>query len=324
MTLTQPYVETVLGPVTAENLGHIQPHEHVYIVNTIDQLHCEEIRINNLPASMEELKMYHAAGGGTVVDANPLATGRDVAALRDASRVSGVHIIATTGYHLKKFYPKDHWIWTTPVEKLTALFADEIENGMYQDGCYSWPEIRTPAKAGLIKAMITAEGIEDPLVARWLTAAGRAARETGTSIMVHTELGQNVMGAIHLLKDEIGVPAEKILICHVDRQTKDLSVHEEVAKTGVFLEYDTTTLFGFHNANDELVLLRYMIDHGYLGQLLLSTDPTVDRLKSYGAPVGMDYILTQLIPLMKTTGFSQEEIQQICQINPVRALTKWK
>ena len=90
--------ESVLGTITEKEMGHTQPHEHVYIVGTIDQIRCKEICINNFPASMEELKLYKEAGGSAVVDANPLATGRDALALKDLSRLTGVQILATTGY----------------------------------------------------------------------------------------------------------------------------------------------------------------------------------------------------------------------------------
>ena len=43
------FFESVLGTITEEEMGHTQPHEHVYIVNTIDQIRCKEICINNFP-----------------------------------------------------------------------------------------------------------------------------------------------------------------------------------------------------------------------------------------------------------------------------------
>ena len=98
--------ESVLGTITEKEMGHTQPHEHVYIVGTIDQIRCKEICINNFPASMEELKLYKEAGGSAVVDANPLATGRDALALKDLSRLTGVQILATTGYHIPNFIQK--------------------------------------------------------------------------------------------------------------------------------------------------------------------------------------------------------------------------
>ena len=315
--------ETVLGTVSEEEMGHTQPHEHIYIVGTIDQIRCEDICINNFPASAEELKMYRGAGGGAVADANPLATGRDVLALRDLSRLTGTPIIATTGFHIPKFYPEDHWIWSTSSEKLADLFADEIENGMYQDGTWYWPEYQTKCRAGLIKSMIDKNGLDNPQTVKLLTAAGLAAVRTGTPLMLHTE-GVDVLETVDLLAGKLGVPEKKILVCHVDRQAEDYSVHEAVADTGVYMEYDTITLFEYHNVESEIRLLRHMADRGYLDQLLLSTDPTTDRLKNYRGTVGMDYILTEFIPLLKLNGFSDEEVHRMTHENPWSALSKYR
>ncbi|MBS6395915.1 MAG: phosphotriesterase [Clostridiales bacterium] len=314
--------ETVLGQVSEDEMGHTQPHEHIYIAGTIDQIRCKEICINNFPASMEELKLYRRAGGKTIVDANPLATGRDALALRDLSRLTQVNIIASTGYHIPKFYPEQHWIWDVTAERLSDLFADEIENGMYQDGTWYFPEYRTDCKAGVVKAMIDYNGLKNPQTVKLLTAAGLAAKRTGTSLMLHTE-GVDVLEAIDFLAGKLGIPEKKLLICHVDRQTKDYTVHEMVAKTGVYLEYDTITLFEFHNAASEIELLHHMIENGFLNQLLISTDPTTDRLKSYYGTVGMDYILTEFIPLLEQRGFSKEKIFQITHANPWAALSKF-
>lgn len=311
--------QTVLGTISEEKLGHCQPHEHIYIVGTIDQERCPLICMNNLPFSADELKLYAQKGGKTVVDANPLATGRDALALQDISRLSGVNIIATTGYHIPKFYPENHWIWTENEEALEEMFASEITEGMYLGGFYEKPEYRTKIRAGLIKAMITHDGMQDEWNKRCLRAAGRAAKRTGASIMVHTE-GKDELEMIDLLAGKIGVDTGSILVCHVDRQVEDLKRHEEIASTGVFMEYDTITLFQFHNNADELHMLRHMMDKGYTDQILISTDPETDRMKAYGSKVGIDYILEHFLPLMRQGGFTEEEITAITRTNPARAL----
>ena len=130
-------IQTVKGRIEACDLGHCQPHEHVYIVETVALYDQPQLRISNLPASMKELERYKAAGGCSVVDVQPIATGRDPLALLDASCKTGVNIIASTGYHIPFFYEKSHWIYTEEETALTALFVNEIQNGMYFGGCYS-------------------------------------------------------------------------------------------------------------------------------------------------------------------------------------------
>lgn len=314
------YFTSVTGDVEISEMGVCQPHEHVYIVETPALTTNPLIRLCNLEASIRELKLYKKAGGRTLVDANPLATGRDALALQTASRVSGVQIIATTGYHIPSFYQKNHWIWTMGEEELTELFTSELVKGMYQGGHYEVPEHQTEIRAGLVKAMLTEEGVSGRTEVL-LRAASRAAIAGGASLMLHTEYGKGALDAIQLLL-ELGLSAERILICHVDRQVEDYGIHEAIADTGVYLEYDTITLFEFHNNISEVKLLRHMVDRGHLGQILLSTDPTVDRLKSYGGNVGMDYILTQFAPLLLEFGFTEEMIRVLNQENPARALKR--
>ena len=311
-------IETVTGQVDERHIGHCQPHEHVYITQTPALLTNPELRLNNLAASIEELKLYKKAGGDTLADANPLATGRDALALKTASEVSGVQIIACTGFHIPVFYTKDHWIWNTPGDALEELFVRELTEGMFLGGCYGWPHYQTDIKAGFVKAMLTEEGVGGRTEIL-LKAAGRAAARTGSPLMLHTEYGKGAVDAVRLLGEQ-GLAPEKILICHVDRQTEDLTIHEQIARTGVFMEYDTITLFEFHDNESEIKMLRHMIDRGFLDQILISTDPTADRLKAYGGKVGMDYIPGTFIPVLRKNGFTEKEIHRITRENPVRAL----
>jgi phosphotriesterase-related protein len=315
-------ITTVLGDITAEKLGFCQPHEHVYIVETPALLTHEELRISNLPASIEELKQYRAAGGNSLVDAQPIATGRDARALEEASLVSGVSIIASTGYHIPIFYNSEHWIWKADEDKLAELFADELSHGMYLGGCFGWPKYQTNIRAGIVKAMITDERVTGRAEVL-LRAAGTAAANAGAALMLHTEYGKGAIDALNLL-DKLGLPPERVLICHVDRQAEDYTIHEEIAASGANLEYDTITLFEFHDNESEVKLILNMIEKGYLNQLLISTDPTADRLRNYGGKVGMDYIHTTFLPKLKAAGISNEQILQIIKNNPANILQKIK
>ena len=64
-----------------------------------------------------------------------------------------------------------------------------------------------------------------------------------------------------------------------------------------------------------------MIDEGFLNQLLISTDPTTDRMKKYSGTVGIDYILTQLIPLLELSGFSEDDFFKMTHLNTWNAVS---
>lgn len=315
-----PMVTTVLGDIPVADLGHCQPHEHVYIGDTIAQATHPELCCSNFSATLAELALYRAAGGVSVVDAQPLGAGREARLLRDAAALTGVAIVASTGYHVPFFYPDGHWIFTASEERLTELFVEELEQGMYLGGSYDWPWLRTEVRAGVIKAMLTNIGVEGRSVVL-LRAAARAAVRSGAPVLLHTERGVGAVAAVELLAG-LGVAPERVMVCHLDRQTEDMGVHLAVAATGAYLEYDTITLFEHHDNAAEIRLIRRMIEAGYLERILLATDSTRDRLKSYGAAVGMDYILTSFIPLLRLSGFPEEWITAMCVDNPRRALQR--
>lgn len=315
------FVTTVLGDIASARLGHCQPHEHVYINGTVALATRPELRLTDFCRSLRELELYRRAGGDSLVDAQPLAAGRDALALRDASRLSGVAVVACTGYHLPFFYPEGHWIFTDSEDCLADLFLSELTTGMYLGGGFDRPDPRTDIRAGVVKCALTETGVSGRSESL-LRAAGRAAAGAGAPILLHTERGVGAVDAVRLLGD-LGLPPERIMICHVDRQVADYGVHEAIADTGAYLEYDTITLFEHHDNAGEIRLIEHMVGRGHLERILLATDPTADRLKSHGSPVGMDYLLTGFLPLLRVSGFTDSMIDTLCRVNPARALARF-
>ena len=317
-------ITTVLGDIDSSKLGHCQPHEHVYILEIPAVRDDTTAWLNNLPRTVEELKAYKEVGGASIMDPQPVGTGRDAQALKTISKLSGVHIIGCTGYHIPYLYTEDHWVFSAPEDELVDLFVDEIENGMYLSGCYEYPTYQTDIRAGGIKAMLLAEGIHsmDGKVEHMLRATGRAAVKTGTPLMIHTEYGQGVQEALDLLEG-VGLPLEHVIICHVDRREMDFSVPRDILKRGAYLEIDSVDLFGEEYTDYEVALMRDMIESGYEDQLLCATDSMADRMKSYGGKYGIDFILTYFLPKLAEAGISQEVLHKIMVSNPARALARF-
>ena len=74
--------------------------------------------------------MAAAAGLRAVVDAQPCGAGRNVVKLAEVSRRTGIQIVCSTGLHLRKYYPPDHWRDRLGAEQLAAIFREEIEQGI--------------------------------------------------------------------------------------------------------------------------------------------------------------------------------------------------
>lgn len=300
-------LQSVLGALSADTLGHFQPHEHLFVSPTPGTDRFPALLVNDLDRSIAEVRRYLAAGGDGFLDAQPIDAGRNAAALKQIAETTGARIVASTGYHLPHFYPADHWLHRESEEQLLARFADELANG-----CVECRAVRP----GAVKAALGREGLDARARVK-LAAAARAAAGADVPIVIHTEKGIGGVEAVELCRS-LGVEARRILVCHVDRQAEDFAPHDAIAATGCMLEYDTIGRFKYHDDASEIRLLRHMIDGGHLHQLLLSLDTTNQRLSSYGGEIGLDYLLTTFLPALRAAGFREDEISALTVENPRR------
>lgn len=308
-----PTVETVLGPVAADALGHCQLHEHLFVRQTPAAKMNPALRIDDEEKSALELRDYRAAGGGAILDAQPVGAGRDAAALRRISRESGVAVVTVTGYHRPMFYPAGHWIFTEDEDALSARFLSELTAGVSDGGA------RLPCRAGAVKAALGPEGPvgRDEALLR---AAAKAAAKGNAPLLMHTEAGAGAVKAVALC-GRMGLPPSRVLVCHLDRQAEDFRPHEAVAATGAYLEYDTIGRFKYHDDASEILLILHMLERGYQDRLLLSLDTTARRLRRYGGEIALTYLLEEFLPRLERSGAPPPVLRALTRENPARALS---
>lgn len=312
-------VKTVKYDMLSSKLGYCQSHEHLFIADGPSARLVPALRIDDFDKTVLELNTYKNFGGVSIVDAQPIGCGRMAESLYKASVSSGINIIASTGFHKLIYYPEEHWIHTMDESKLLYLFKSEIENGMYINCDNALPTDRISAKAGIIK---TASDLAGPTgtYRRLFNAAAEASRETGVPILSHIEACKGALEQVQIFNDH-GVPLDSIILCHIDRKLDDFAAQFEIAKTGVYLEFDTIGRFKYHSDEEEAAFIVKMVEHGYEDRILLSLDTTRERLKSYGGSIGLDYILTNFIPLLKSYGLSDNMIEKFTISNPAKAFT---
>lgn len=298
-------VQTVLGRIPVERLGHCQMHEHLFVGEGPATRRNPALLIDDEECSARALRDYRTAGGVSILDAQPVGAGRNAAALHRLSRATGVHIIAVTGYHLPVFYPEDHWAMTADEGLLFERFCRELT-----DGCTEAPQVLP----GAVKAALDGDGCRGASAVRF-RAAARAAGMARVPLIVHTHLGVDAVRAVEVAA-ESGVPVHRVVVCHADRQAEDFAPHDAVARTGAMLEYDTIGRFKYHDDAAEARLIRHMIDDGYAGQMLLSLDTTRERLKSYGGAIGLDYLFSNFLPFLRREGISEADIHRMTHENP--------
>jgi phosphotriesterase-related protein len=320
-------ITTVLGDIDPSALGFCQSHEHLSIARTSPIAGKPGQCIDDPEKNLAELTMYYTAGGRALVDAQPVGCGRDANMLARISEESGVHIIASTGFHKLTFYPEDHWLHSAGEEELTRLFIAELNQGMYLDGDAAFPSRqggpsrKGGAKAGQIKTALDTEGLS-PRYEKLFTAAAEAAKATGCALMAHIEKDADPRRlAAFLVK--CGLPQNRMIFCHLDRAAGDIRIHKEICGQGIYLEYDTIGRPKYHDDEHEADIVLELVEAGYEKQLLMSLDTTRARLASYGGVPGLTHILDAFIPLLLRRGLTEDHIRNFFVENPARVFVRY-
>ena len=326
-------IHTVLGPISPEELGFTQCHEHLLLSKGESYRQNPALWMDDVESSITEAKVYRERGGSALVEAQPVGCNRVSQGLEEISGRTGVHIVASTGFHKRLFYPKGHWIGNTDRARLARLFAEELTQGMYvgteqvppfesetlagQTGAKT-KVYRTGARAGIIKTALDVYGLEGGYRELFFAAAA-AQKETDAPMMVHIEPGSSPMELVSFLETE-GVDLGRVYFCHMDRACGDWEIFRQVLGCGVSLEFDTIGRFAYHSDEKELELIMQVLAENE-DQLLLSLDTTRARLKSYCEDgVGLAYILEVFLPMMRQKGISEKQLSKIFLENPGRIL----
>jgi phosphotriesterase-related protein len=312
-------IETTLGPLPIEQLGtRINAHDHLFLDSGPGGVNVPDFLLDDVSKTSAEIQRWAAAGGGAIVDTMP-TTGRNVDKCIEVSRRTGVPIIMSTGFHKGSYYWPDHWRYSYSEDELFELILTEITEGIERTN-YRGPLIkRSSVKAGVIKVAGEYNRVTGNMK-KLIRVVGHVHQETGVPIYAHTEHGTAAIEILDLL-EEAGVPLNRLLICHLDRNP-DLFLHKQVAERGAFLEYDTPGRIKYQPESIVIALMRAMIEAGYGDRLMLGGDMARrSYLKAYGGGPGFEYLLTVFTPRLLREGFSEEELQSIWQENPLRWLS---
>lgn len=98
-----PTVQTVLGAIDAGELGFTLSHEHIIVSNGEDSQHYPWLydRAKTLESAVEKLRELKAGGVDSFIDLTTPDLGRDIEFMVEASRASGVHVVAGTGSSMR-------------------------------------------------------------------------------------------------------------------------------------------------------------------------------------------------------------------------------
>lgn len=310
-------IRTVLGDRDPRDVAFAHCHEHLFVFPVRGVNLPGRLLIDDYQRTRNEVADFCEAGGDTLVDLQPLGGGRHAELLERVSRETGVTVVAATGQHKPMFYPDGAWPMGESAGELAGLFVSEIREGMYAYHPSEPLSRRTSIRAGVIKVATGEEGLNEPcrLV---FEAAALAHGDTGAPVITHTELGAcGAEQAVFLI--ERGVAPEHIVIGHMDRRA-DLEENLRVARTGVFLAYDTIARHMYHSDDEEIALIRSMVERGFGGRLLLGMDVTRDRMLAYGGEPGLAHLARRFAARLREQ-VGERETEAMLRDNPGRALS---
>ncbi|MET8307089.1 hypothetical protein [Micromonospora sp. NPDC005173] len=310
-------VNTVLGPVPAQQLGVVAVHEALLSVVpgaeyafdvTIDRAEIFEILA-------EKLKDFRRHGGGTIVDSTGMFHGRDVRLYEALSRTTGVHIVASVGQGPEEMLggyfltPQTNPPTPWPAEKFADLFAREVTEGMVV------PRVERRAAAGLVATAATLAGMTatDESLFR---GAARAAATTGVPLSIR--YGNDAVRDLEIVLDE-KLPADRVVVGGLDRRDAVAAgAPLKVATRGAYvgLDHVGTEDDGHISDAERAALVAELVEAGHGSRILLSSNATGVAKGHPANGLPYSYVLTAFVPLLKAQGISDEDIQRILVDNP--------
>jgi phosphotriesterase-related protein len=323
MNATSRTVNTVLGPVPADDLGVVSVHEALLSVVPGAE-HAYDItfdRAEIFKVLAKKLTDFRNAGGGTIVDGTGMFHGRDVRLYEALSRSTGVHIVATTGmgpeedlggYFLTpQTNPPTPW----PAEKFADLFAREVTEGMVV------PRVERRGAAGLVATTATRAGMT-PTDESLFRGAARAALATGVPVSIR--FGADALRDLQVVLDE-GLPADRVVVGDLDRKDAVAAGWPAaVAESGAYVALDHVGL----NDDDDVVpdadraaLVAELVKAGHAKRVLLACN-AIGMAKgrpAYELPYA--HALTAFVPLLASRGVAGKSIQRVLVANPRDLLT---
>lgn len=301
-------VMTVNGWLEADAMSTTLPHEHVLV----DFIGADSIRPGRYNAdsafarALPFVKEFRTGGGQTIIECTPAWLGRDPLLLARLSESTGVNFITNTGYYgaaKEKFLPRH--AFTESAAQLADRWINEWNNGIADTGI----------RPGFMKLGADKGPLTDTQ-AKTIHAAAIAHLQTGLTIAVHTGDGAAALEELSIL-EEHGVAADAFVWVHAQNE-KDSTIHEKLAKQGVWIEFD-----GLNEENLGVYVgyIKHARAAGFLDKILISHDAGWYHVGEPNGGSYRDYLTlgSKLVPMLLEQGISPTDVTAITAINPAKA-----
>ena len=316
-------VETVRGPVDADDLGVTLIHEHVLfrdeaVAEEWPGFYDEEAEMQ---AAVEQLSNVAEHGVKTVVEPTAMFGGRNVEFMRRASEQTGVRLVPCTGIYTYDYLP--HYFANRSEDQMAEHFVTDIERGIQG----------TDIKAAFLKCAADEPGVT-PNIEKVHRAVARASVQTGAPIMAHSRPASETGPRQLEIFAEEGVDPRRIQIAHTG-DTDDLDYIERILDSGAWIGLDRYGLEMFLPMDRRNATTAALLRRGYADRLFISADycATIDWFPQEAAeglfeaglidPAwSMTIVFEKVLPALREDGaFNDQTYQQVFVENAKAWLT---
>ncbi len=300
---------TTLGHLSADQLGMILPHEHVFVdLRTCDKPgYAEAYAADVVNLMAPEIEKARAAGVTAIVECSPVGVGRRADLDKAVSDATGFPILVPTGIYREPWVPP--WAHVASEDALYYWMLGELKGNIGGTG----------VQAGWIKLSVGDNGIT-PTEAKIVRAAARAGAETNAVIGSHTIRGQVVREQVDLI-ERAGYSARRFIWIHTQAEP-DFSLHLEMGRRGCWIEYDNIGTPGTDDGHVQNILR--LLEAGLGNRLLLSHDRGWfdPGQPGGGVPQPYTYLSEVFLPKLRQAGVDEATIRLLTHTNPFNAFAR--
>jgi phosphotriesterase-related protein len=315
-------VQTVQGPVDADELGLTLVHEHVRFRDeaVAEQWPGRYDEQLELDAALLAVNAASDRGVRTIVDPTAMFGGRDVRFMKRIADETGVRIVACTGIYSYDYLP--HYFENRDIDVIADHFVEDIEIGVQG----------TEIRAAFLKCAADAAGVTEN-VEKIHRAIARASVQTGAPIMAHSMPAVATGPRQVEIFEQEGVDMAKVQIAHCG-DTDHVSYIEALIDRGVYVGLDRYGLEMYLPIEARNATAAALLQAGHAERLMISQDfcATIDWFPAEAAEVfensgairnwSMTLVFDEVVPALREQGAMDDAaFQTVFVENPKRWLT---
>jgi phosphotriesterase-related protein len=315
-------VQTVQGPIDAEQLGVTLVHEHVRfrdeaVAAEWPGRYDEQLELD---AALVAVGAAKDRGVRTIVDPTAMFGGRDVRFMKHVAEQSGVRIVACTGIYSYDYLP--YYFANRDVDVMADHFVEDIEIGVQG----------TEIKAAFLKCAADAAGVTEN-VEKIHRAVARASVQTGAPIMAHSMPAVATGPRQVEIFEQEGVDLAKVQIAHCG-DSEDVDYIESLLAKGVYVGLDRYGLEMYLPIDKRNATAAELLRRGHAERLMISQDfcATIDWFPPEAAEIfegqgairnwSMTLVFDEVVPALRELGaLDDATFQTVFVENPKRWLT---